>query len=174
MGHSKHRKCCCLCEDDYDFATRRRPWRPPTYVRPINLTQFRGIQAKLTECCATIITNENKVMFDTISNDQSLNVNYNSTTGEFLITRPGNYNVSWWVVTDGASETTTVAFSLMLNGSEISKVTSPNVTGQVVGNSLISVGAVPAVITLANSSASDIRFAEADVQANMLITEVTS
>lgn len=172
MRHSKRCKCCCLCEDDY-FDTRRRPWPPPTYVGPIISTQLRGVQAKLIGSRAIILADTNKVMFDTISNDQSLSINYNSATGEFLIRRPGNYNVSWWVITDGAAVTTSVSFSLMLNGSEISKVTSPNVTGQVVGNSLISIGAVPAVLSLVNSSISDIRFADTDVQANILITEVT-
>ena len=90
------------------------------------------------------------MVFDTVTNDQSLNINYLGA-GVFQITATGNYYVDWWVSVDGAGLSPIVAFAVQLNGGGDIIGSSPIVTGQVAGNALISVGAVPATVTWSTS-----------------------
>jgi hypothetical protein len=111
------------------------------------------------------------VVFDTIINDQSLDLGYNPGTGIFTISGIGNYYVSWWVATDGAEAATSINFDLVLNGSTVSTTSSPIVTGQVSGTALITVGATPATLALVNTTGETVFIANTAVQANFVIVE---
>jgi hypothetical protein len=134
--------------------------------------QLRGIQAQLVGVEAGIIANGANVIFNTVTNDQSLNVNYNPATGEFTITGVGNYFVSWWVAADGAGAAITVSFEVELNGGAGIIGSSPIVSGQVNGTALVTVGATPAVLTLVNTTGDGVFIAATPVQANIVIIEV--
>ena len=111
------------------------------------------------------------VLFNVVLNDQSINISYNSATGVFTLNGNGNYYVSWWVATSGAGASSTVSFDAVFNGSSIVRSSSPVVTGQVNGSALITVGAVPATFSLANSTGQTVTYANTPVQANIVILE---
>ncbi|NLP26417.1 MAG: hypothetical protein GX365_03610 [Clostridiales bacterium] len=135
--------------------------------------QLRGIQVQLTNAGNTFVNTNEPVVFNNVEDDQSVNVNYNALTGEFTINEPGNYYVSWWVATDGAGPSLTITFAVEVNGSLNILGASPIVTGQVVGNAFVTVGAIPATIRLVNLTPDNTMFANTNVQANMVITEIS-
>ena len=112
------------------------------------------------------------MIFDTVVEDQSLNINYNAGTGVFTITAPGNYYVTWWVATDGAGAAIEVSFGVSLNGGPGIIGSSPIVSGQVNGSALIVVGATPATVALVNATGDTVFIPNTTVQANILIAEV--
>lgn len=134
--------------------------------------QLRGLQTDLIGGGGTIIADGANVIFDTVLNDQSLNINYNAATGVFTITAVGNYLVSWWFAADGAAAATSVSFDLQLNGGTGSIGSSPIVSGVVTGNALITVGAVPATLALVNVTGDTVFVAPTLVQASLVITEL--
>lgn len=142
------------------------------FAPPVGLTQIRGIQTQLTNEGTTLLPNNDTIIFNELINDQSSDISYNATTGEFTITKPGNYYVSWWVATDGSTAVTNMNFSVAINGIPHSTGSSPIVTGQVSGTELITVVSSPTVVTLVNTSADDILIAGTDVQSNLVIIEV--
>lgn len=113
------------------------------------------------------------VIFDTVLNDQSLNISYGVGTGIFTVTAPGNYYVTWWVDTDGAEEATTVSFGISLNGGPGILGSSPIVSGQLNGSALVTVGAVPATIELVNATGDNVFIPLTPVQANIVIIEIS-
>lgn len=134
-------------------------------------TQVSGIQAQLNNGENAILADQDPVVFNALVNDQSPTIDYNTTTGDFTITKAGTYAISWWVVTDGSSEFTNMNFSIAIGGTPYSMGTSPIVSGQVSGFELITVGSVPATISLVNNSGNDILIANTPVQANIVILE---
>jgi hypothetical protein len=113
------------------------------------------------------------VIFNNLLTDQSLNINYNSGTGQFTILQAGNYYVTWWVATDGAAPATTVSFGLSLNGGGPIIGSSSIVSGQVNGSALIVVGATPATLELVNATGETVFIPATTVQANIVIVEVS-
>ena len=122
---------------------------------------------------ALTVANNTNVIFDTVLNNQSSNISYHSTTGEFTITKKGNYFVTWWVVTDGSNQFPAVYFSLKVTGNPDVISASPIVTGQVSGSAFITVSNTPSTLTLVNTSLNSIDYAALAVQANIVITEET-
>ncbi len=120
----------------------------------------------------SIPVNEN-VVFDTILNVKSSNISYNPITGEFTITQPGNYYITWWVSTNGSGMDTEVRFSLAVDVAGFAAGTSPIVTGQVTGSAFISVLTDPTVVSLKNTSTDIVTLASTTVQANIVILEVS-
>ncbi|GBF34312.1 hypothetical protein DCCM_3424 [Desulfocucumis palustris] len=57
----------------------------------------------------------------------------------------------------------------MVDDISVSLGNAPVVTGQISGDALITVEAVPAVVTLANQTGADVLFANTVVQANIAI-----
>lgn len=134
--------------------------------------ELTGIQAQLTEAGGTILANESNVVFDSVLNDQSSDIDYDGVTGEFTITAPGNYYVDWWVGTDGAGPSTTVGFAIEVNGVLYSESASPIVSGLLSGEALVTVTAVPTIVTLVNVTGEDVFVPVTSVQANIVITQV--
>ena len=115
------------------------------------------------------------VLFDAVVNDAAPAITYSAVTGAFTITVPGNYYVHWWVDIDGTEGPAFGAFSVLLNGAGGVIGALPLVTGEVVGDAVITVGAVPATISLVNSTGATVAFAAAPpVRANLSIVETVS
>ncbi len=133
-----------------------------------------GIQVEEVGGAGTAIPVGGNVIFDTTLNTQSDNIVYNSATGEFTITQPGNYYIDWWVATDGAGASTTVDFTLEVNGVPYSTASSPIVTGQLSGEALVTVTTVPTTITLVNTTTAPVVLAATPVQADLVILELNS
>ncbi|MDI3481230.1 MAG: hypothetical protein PWQ97_885 [Tepidanaerobacteraceae bacterium] len=131
-----------------------------------------GIQAQLQGSPGALIADNANVVFDTILASQSAGISYNAGTGEFTISEPGNYYISWWVVTDGSAGPVNMVFSIMMDASPVVLGNSPIVTGQVKGDALITVAAAPAVVRLVNQTGANVVFANTPVQANITIFSV--
>lgn len=142
------------------------------FINIFNPAVLGGIQAQLDDAEVTILPNGDNVIFNTVLNDQSPNIDYDTTTGEFTITQPGNYLVNWWVAVDGAGPATTISFAVALNNIPYSIASSPIVSDQLSGDALVTVAAVPTVVTLINFTGEDAFIAGTPVQANIVITEV--
>jgi len=134
---------------------------------------IQGIQAQLQDSAGEIVADSMNIIFDTIIINQSANISYNSATGEFTISEPGNYYIAWWITTDGTDGPVNVAFTVTVNGSPVSLANSPVTTGQVNGDALITVAALPAIITLVNQTGGIVALASTVVQANITIFSVT-
>ena len=137
-----------------------------------NLFQVGGIQAELTGAGGEILADGANVIFDNVVNDQSTAIDYNAATGEFTITRPGNYLVSWWFAADGAGPAITVDFAVAVNGVPYAIASSPIVSAQISGDALVTVTTVPTVITLVNVTNEGVFIPMTTVQANIVITEI--
>jgi len=126
-----------------------------------------GIQASLVGGEGTVPAGTN-VLFDTVNNLGN-GVSYDPVTGLFTITRLGNYNVAWWVATDGAGPATSVSFADAVNGVPYSTASSPAVTGQISGDAFVSVTMVPATVSLVNVTGEDVFIPSTPVQAGIVI-----
>jgi len=130
---------------------------------------LRGIQIQLTG--ASSVADDGIVMFNTILNDQSLNIDYNPATGIVTLSAEKNYYVYWWVSTDGAGPSTYVEFTLRINTSGNVSASSPIVTGQLNGMAFLTIGAVPATLSLLNTTGSTVNYAQVPIMASMVIIE---
>ncbi|HBC26326.1 MAG TPA: hypothetical protein DC013_02820 [Ruminococcaceae bacterium] len=123
----------------------------------------------------TVATGTN-VLFDTNINAPSANITYNAGVGNFFITQPGNYYISWWVNTDGAEAATNVSFGVRVvaGGAQTVLASSPSpvVTLQLNGSALLTVTTVPLVFNLFNNSGATVTYGTSPIQANLTIVEV--
>ena len=132
-----------------------------------------GVQAQLVNGKNTQIPNIDTIIFDTILNNQSSDISYNSSNGLFTLTKAGNYYVSWWVDTDGSSISSNVTFALAVNGIPISQGSSPIATSQVSGTALITITATPSTVSLINVGGGAVKLANTPAQANIDIVELS-
>ena len=135
--------------------------------------ELEGIQAQLQRSPATIIADGANVIFDSTITDQSESISYDLATGEFTISEPGNYYISWWVTTDGSAGPVNMVFALLADGTPIALGNSPIVTGQVDGDAFLTVTDTPVIVTLVNQTGADVLYANIPVQANISIITVT-
>jgi hypothetical protein len=119
------------------------------------------------------VANGSPVIFNTILNNQSLNISYNTSTGVATLNAEQNYYVSWWVSTESAGSSNYVEFSLQINGSSGVSSSSPIVRGQLSGIALITVGAIPSTIALVNTTGQTVTYGATPVIAHMVIFEVS-
>jgi len=119
-----------------------------------------------------IIDDGDNVVFDTVVNSQSASINYDDATGEFTISQPGNYYVTWWIATEGAEFATQVVFGIVVDANPPVQAASSIVAGQLSGSALITIGAPPATLTLVNLTGDNVFLPETPVQANIVIIEV--
>jgi len=119
-----------------------------------------------------IIDDGDNVVFDTVVNSQSASINYGDATGEFTISQPGNYYVTWWIATEGAEFATQVVFGIVVDANPPVQAASSIVAGQLSGSALITIGAPPATLTLVNLTGDNVFLPETPVQANIVIIEV--
>lgn len=136
-------------------------------------SQLAGIQMQLIGSAQRVIDTQQPLVFDMAVNDQSPYIGYNPLTGEFILSRPGNYFVSWWVATDGSHFPNSISFSLNVNTVGYTLSSTPIVTGQLSGSSLVTVETVPTTLTLNNISPSAVALASTPVQANLIILQVS-
>lgn len=129
-----------------------------------------GIQAELVGAGGGTIPDGTNVLFDTLNN-QGSSISYNPATGLFTITSRGDYNVAWWVATDGAGPATSVSFAVEVNGVPYSTASSPIVSGQLSGDALVSITMVPATISLVNVTGDDVFVPTIPVQAGIVIKQ---
>lgn len=139
-----------------------------TYT-PGPTADLHGIQAQLQGSPAAILADEAKIIFDTVVIDASDQISYDTNTGDFTISAPGNYYVNWWVTTDGSAGPVNVVFGLFVNGSSVSIGNAPVITGQVEGNAFLSVSTAPATVSLVNQTGASILLANTLAQADITI-----
>ena len=129
-----------------------------------------GIQASLLDETDSTIPDGTNVLFDTLNN-QGSGISYDPATGVFTITRPGDYNVAWWVSTDGAGLANSVDIAVEVNGVPYSTASSPLTTGQISGDAFVSLNMFPATISLVNVTGQDVFVPDIAVQAGIVIKQ---
>ena len=134
---------------------------------------MRGIQVNLINSGDGTIDDNGTVIFDTVVNNQSTSVSYNSTTGEFTINQVGNYYVSWWVAVNGAASATTISFGVSLDSSAPIIASSAIVSDQLSGIALVSVTTAPSTLILVNLSGDTAFIGNTTVQGSLIILELS-
>ncbi len=145
------------------------PAGPPG--EPGGTPQFRGLQAQLIQSGGRAISVNGNVMFDNLLNNQSLDITYNFSTGEFVIGATGNYYISWWLAGIGSGQNTSITFAVVINGVPYAMGASPVTQGIITGMSLVTVGEGPAEIRLVNVSGDTVNLADTPVQGDFVILE---
>ncbi len=134
-----------------------------------DLSQNEGIQVQLIGAGGGIIEDNSNVRFDTIFNDQSSDIDYDSATGEFTIHAPGNYYISWSLAVDGAGPMTYINYTVTVNGNPYASASSPIVSGELSGTALVTVKTVPTIISLVNTTGFETFVPLTPVQGNLVI-----
>ena len=134
-------------------------------------SQLRGVQVQLTNAGGTTIPNGTNVLFNNVITDQSLNITYNSTNGQFQLTSARNYYITWWIATSGANNSQSITFDVQLNGSGGILASTPITTGQLHGTAFIAVGAAPATLSLVNVTGDAVSIPLTPIQANIIVME---
>jgi hypothetical protein len=84
-----------------------------------------------------------RVQYDTLINDQSVNVDFDFTDYVFEVAEVGTYLVQWWASTDGSGASPIIQFGVAVNFGDatqrINEGCSPIVTGQVSGMTLVTI-----------------------------------
>jgi hypothetical protein len=137
-----------------------------------------GLQVQLQGSSCGIIPNLGNVLFNRTISAPSAVISYNPRVGNFTITQPGNYFVSWWVNTDGAKAANTVTFGIRVvsGGSAVILASSPSpiTTLQLNGSALLTVTTIPMVFNLFNNSGATVNYGLSDIQANLTIIGVST
>ena len=115
------------------------------------------------------VTNTSNVVFNNILSNQTLDIDYDTATGEFTLNTAGIYYISWWIAEDVAIAP--VSFSVTLNNAPGPVSFSPLTTGQVSGSAIVTIGAT-ATVTLTNQTGSTVTYSTTAVQGGMTIIEV--
>lgn len=134
---------------------------------------LRGIHAQLTNAPEALVDNNENVLFNIILGPPSQNMRLNCHSGEFILLENKSYYVSWSVSIDGTDFMPNADFSLAIDGIPIASASSPLVTGLVSSEALISVYSAPERLSLKNTSGNMIRYSNTNVQANIVILEIT-
>lgn len=79
-------------------------------------------------------------------------IDYDPTTGIITMNEPGRYFINWWVATQASVSGNGAVFTLSSSQGDLRAGNSPIKTGQVEGIALIDVSAVPATVSLVNTS----------------------
>jgi len=140
-------------------------------------SELSGLQVQLQGSSGGTVADGTNVLFDTVINAPTANIVYNAGIGNFFITQPGNYYISWWINTDGAGAETTVSFGIrVISGGGptiLSSSPAPVTTLQLSGSALLTVTTIPTVFSFFNDSGATVNYGTSPIQANLTIIEVT-
>ena len=143
---------------------------PP--VTPPVTPQLRGMQLSLVGSSAEIVESASPVAFDALNFNNTLGISYLPGSGKITVGRTGTYLVNWWVAIENAQSAETVAFALSLNGSDVATSYSDTGGGQIYGTAIVSVGSIPATLTLVNRSGDAVTLATAAGQGSLSLTQL--
>lgn len=112
------------------------------------------------------------VIFDTIVYTNG-NISYDSKTGVITFNEQGRYIINWCVITQ-TSSTDVAVFSLNSSQGDELKGNSPTIPGEVVGFGIINTTSAPVNVSLVNSSAALINYADnVPVKATLTVVQDT-
>lgn len=139
--------------------------------------QLQGIQVQLQAVEPPLVPSLSPVIFDTVINDLSTSIFYNSVTGEITFTRTGVYYVNWWVAVDFLGGGTDIypTFAVITSAGDNIQASSSIISNQMGGNALLSITAspgTPVTLQLINVTDSSIGYGATPVQADLTILEV--
>lgn len=144
---------CCVCRGTY----------------PNTIQELAGVQYQLLSQEPFELPTNDPVRFNTLVENTSDYITYDGASGEFTISRPGVYYVSWQARVDGAGPETVISFALDVVGVKqiVSTVGMP--TSMIVDFAVIKVTSVPQKIRLVNITPSNVFFSSTPVLANISI-----
>lgn len=170
---------CCnrdfSCQNECCYIPVAGPPGPPGPPGPTIPPQLSGLQVQL-QAAAISVADGAPVIFDTTITNSSPFITYNSITGTITITASGIYYINWWISTDGAEASTFVAFSINTSAGDSIEAASPIITGQLIGNALLSITASainPVTLQLVNTTGQTASFGTTPVRADLTIINVS-
>lgn len=131
-----------------------------------------GIQVALQNTESEILAADGNIVFDTIVNGVGQGINYNLETGEFLIKRPGNYNVNWQISVEGSDTSRFINIGVKVNDESQSSMSMPMTAGTFGSAALISTQKVNTKLSLFNNTGDTIRLSRNLPNANIVITSL--
>ena len=129
------------------------------------------MQLSLVGCSSDTIANGANVLFDAVNSNNTLGVGYTPGSGVINLSRTGTYLVNWWVAVQGA-EAEELAFAVSLNGSDVQTTYADIGVGEISGTAIVTVGSVPATLSLVNRSGAEATYVTASGQAGMTVTQL--
>lgn len=155
--------CCCPAG----------PTGSPGPTGPAGETVFlSGFQAQLSNAADTLLEDNHNVLFNLVTDQPGSDITYNNATGEFILHANKNYYVSWWVAVNGTKSAPIIEIATAINNSPVAIASSPQVTCQLSGATLIPAGVVPQALSIMNVSKDSVRYAVTSIQASIVITEL--
>lgn len=164
-------KCCCRGE-----AGPRGPQGAqgiPGPTGPTGDQVLAGIQYQLVDGPLDALPTGDPVIFNTLIENTSPDITYNSLNGQFSLNAPGLYYVSWSVSASGAGPSTFISLGIeIIGGATIENSTNLPIS-ILTGTALVNV-TTTAVIQLINTTGEDLFVENPPIQANITILHLTS
>ncbi len=126
----------------------------------------------ISESGATVAINA-PIMFDTLILNNSPNIVYNSTNGEFTISEAGLYYVSWSVSTDGAAFSAYASVGVEVVGDVTINNSGIVPVNNLTGTALINIASTPQVVRLINTTPDSLFIGATPVQANIVFLHLS-
>jgi hypothetical protein len=106
--------------------------------------------------------------FNTVITDESDYVTFTAPS-TFTITRRGNYYIAWQINTDGSTQATLPAMSLVFSDGQTIVTTSSINAGQISATAFVHISDAPTTFQLVNTTGNDILFSALSETANLTI-----
>lgn len=146
------------------------------YKNYIGRFLMEGLQLQILNQPEYAIKSNETVIFDSVISNDSKDIIYNMTTGDFIFISNGKYYLSWWIGIGGSSDIKSIAFSfedidrsqVFIGASEII------ISGQVCGNAYILIDDAPKKFRLLNISDGLVQYSiNPPIQGNLTIISTT-
>jgi hypothetical protein len=142
---------------------------------PAPASQLTGIQVQLQAEETPIVPTLTPVIFNTIINDFSPFISYDSSTGTVTITETGVFYVNWWAAVDFSDgPDLSVTLAIITSAGDNIQASSPIISSQISGDALLAVISTPFTLQLVNVTAGNIAFGSAPVKAGLTVLEVST
>ena len=149
------------------------PTGPTGPTGPAGETVFlSGFHAQLSNAADTLLEDNHNILFNLVTDQPGSDITYNNATGEFRLHANKNYYVSWWIAVNGTKLAPIIEIAAAINNRPVAIASSPQVTCQLSGATLIPAGTAPQTLSIMNVSRDFVRYAVTSIQANIVITEL--
>lgn len=171
-NHCLRYKCCTYskCPMPVCLLCKSGPIGPQGPPGPPGSSS--GVQAVLDNAANVLIEDSANLIFNTVLNQSANTITYNPDTGSFTLPPIQNFYLSWWIALNGTETSSTIDFTILLNGIKYVSSSLPVVTGQLTGSAFLTTGNGYTSLTLTNTTGEIIRLANTSTQANLVLLQL--